>query len=108
MSTPDDPFTRGVIEELEQSCVCAADPAAHCTSCRAISEITRLRQDLSTAIERAAVVAETFQYVVPSKTKTTVSSFGKTVPIMTLMNEPEIVRGIASSIRSLKTESSNG
>jgi hypothetical protein len=29
-----------VIEELEQRCVCAADPDAHCVSCRAIDLIT--------------------------------------------------------------------
>ena len=66
----------------------------------AVSEITRLRSERDSAFERAAKVADEFNYVVADrKTK---NSEGRDVNICRLLNETEIVRGIASSIRSLK------
>jgi hypothetical protein len=58
----------------------------------AIAEITRLRQDLSTAIERAAKVADNH-----ARDGRTYKEYAN-----------EVADEIASSIRSLKTESTNG
>jgi hypothetical protein len=61
-----------------------------------MAEVSRLRQDLSTAIERAAKVAEDIAYGNAVWGATPGHVFDRTKTM------------IASSIRSLKTESSNG
>jgi hypothetical protein len=83
----------------------------------AAAEITRLRQDLSTAIERAAVIAEACAGLIEERRIEYNEEMGVSKDLGAdqycepIFNHYDLIDEcvrIASSIRSLKTESSNG
>jgi citrate lyase alpha subunit len=68
-----------------------------------VEEILRLRQDLSTAIERAAKVADKYAQKAEIRASTHTNPISKG----SALDKFEAATEIASSIRSLNTESSN-